>query len=340
MFSDLIVAYLFFGGAGAGTLLLTALLDAFAKKRFLATAIGAPCASRSRDAERRARAFALLCGEGFVAFGVMCLIFDLGRIDRIDMLFLAPSFSYISLGTFSLAILLILGFLCCLVAFFDGFSLLGRIAFPLEIALVPFSLFVMVYTGVLLFGVGAAIALWDSIWIPALFLSSSISCGCAVVLIAAVLAGESSFVRPTVRAVLRVDMAAIACEALFAALFVVDFAGGKDGSWQPACSSLFSDENILIAWWLGFVLCGLVVPFICEAVMSRRFALRFEGSFACVFMGILILFGGWCLRWSIVEAAQWQDMQLAYPQEDARANALVSDSDSMGLTEYGAFRDQ
>ena len=339
MFSDLIVAYLFFGGAGAGTLFLASVFDAFAKSHGLAGRDGLFCAANSRDSIRRAKAFCLLVGEGLVAFGVVCLVFDLGRIDRLALLFFAPSVSFITLGTFSLVALLASGALLCFAAFFDGFLWIRKVIRPLEVVGAFSALLVMVYTGALLVSVGSAIELWNSWWIPALFLCSSISCGCAVVLVVTVFVGESSFVRPLARKALFVDMGAIACEVLFTALFVVDSIGGKDGSWWQLCMSLFADGGVFVSWWVGFVLCGLAVPLICEVVVSRFSSLRFEGSLACVFMGFLILLGGWCLRWSIVEAAQWQDMQLAYPHEDAHANVLALDSDSIGMTDHGAFRD-
>lgn len=340
MFSDLVVAYLFFGGAGAGALFLVSLLDAFAKDHALVGRTGALCASNSRDSIRRLKAFSLLAGECFTVFGVACLMLDLGRIDRVALLFLIPSASFMTFGAFALAALLVSGALLCFAAFFDGFARSRKAVRFLETAIVFSAVFVMVYTGALLVSIGPAIEMWNSWWIPALFLCSSVSCGCAVVFVATVFVGESSFVRSFVRKVLLVDMGAIACEVLFASLFVMDSIGGKDGPWWQLCVSLFADESVFIAWWVGFALCGLLVPLACEAVASRFFLLRFEGSLVCVFVGGLILLGGWCLRWSIVEVAQWQDMQLAYPHEDSRENAFASDSDSIGMTEYGSFRNQ
>lgn len=340
LFSDFVVAYLFFGGAGAGALFLVSLLDVFAKSHVLAGGAGLSCAANARDSVRRVKAFSLLAGEGLVAFGVVCLMLDLGRIDRLALLFLAPSFSFITLGVFSLAVLLASGALLCLAAFFDGVAWSRKAIRFFETAAALSALSVMAYTGVLLVSVGAAIKLWGSWWIPALFLFSSVSCGCAVILATATIVGESAFVRPLVRRLLLIDMGVIVCEASFAALFIVDSLAGQDGPWLLICASLFADGSVFVAWWVGFIACGLAAPFICEVFASRCCSLRFEGSLACVFVGVLILLGGWCLRWSIVEAAQWQDMQLAYPHEDARGNALAFDSDSIGVTEHGAFRGQ
>ena len=340
LFSDLVVAYLFFGGAGAGVLSLVSLLDVFAKGHVLAGHAGLPSAANARDSLRRVKAFSLLAGEGLVAFGVACLVFDLGRIDRLALLFFTPSASFITFGVFSLAVLLASGALLCFAAFFDGMAWPRKAIRLLETVTMVAALFVMVYTGALLVSVGPAIELWHSWWILALFLFSSASCGCAVILVVATVVGESAFVRPFVRRLLLIDLGAIACETLFAGLFIVDALAGKDGPWWQLCASLFVDGSVCAAWWAGFVVCGLAIPFACEVFASRFPSLRFEGSLACVFVGVLIMLGGWCLRWSIVEAAQWQDMQLAYPQEDARGNASAFGSDSIGMTEDGAFRSQ
>lgn len=331
MLSSLVVAYFFFAGAGAGVLFLTSVIDIFEKGHSLSSWVDSVCAANARDPVRRVKAFSLVAGEGLVAFGVMCLVLDLGRIDRLSFLFLSPSISFISLGTFSLVVLLVSGALLCFEAFFEGLPWIRRVLVPLEAVAACSGIFVMTYTGALLFSVGTAIELWNSWWIPVLFLFSSISCGCGVVFVVAVFIGEPSLLRPVVRKMLRVDVAAIVCEMLFAVLFMTDFLGAKDGSWRQLRIFALEDGGVFAAWWIGFILCGIVVPFICEVIASKSSSLRFEGSIVCVFVGIMILLGGWCLRWSMVEAAQWQDIQLAHPDENTRGHDVAFGSDSIGL---------
>ena len=334
------VAYLFFGGAGAGVLSLVSLLDVFAKGHVLAGHAGLPSAANARDSLRRVKAFSLLAGEGLVAFGVACLVFDLGRIDRLALLFFTPSASFITFGVFSLAVLLASGALLCFAAFFDGMAWPRKAIRLLETATMVAALFVMVYTGALLVSVGPAIELWHSWWILALFLFSSASCGCAVILVVATVVGESAFVRPFVRRLLLIDLGAIACETLsrvFSSSMLLREKTGRGGSCVRLCSRM--ERLCCLVGGICRVRAGdsLCMRGLCVAIplaSVRRFScLCFRGGFDFARRMVPEIL-------PIVEAAQWQDMQLAYPQEDARGNASAFGSDSIGMTEDGAFRSQ
>ena len=65
----------------------------------------------------RVAAFALLAGFAALALGVLCLLFDLGRIDRVLDLFLRPSPTYLTVGSFALAVLAACGAFLTLVRF-------------------------------------------------------------------------------------------------------------------------------------------------------------------------------------------------------------------------------
>ena len=314
MFSELIVAYLFFGGAGAATLLLVCLSDVLRGSHALVSTRGVACAANSRDSWRRTKAYSVAAGLTFLCFGVLCLIYDLGRLDRLMLLFARPSVTYITAGTFALALLVVSGFILFAVSFFEGLHLFSRMVRAVEILAAILSVFVMIYTGLLLASVGAAIELWHSALVPILFLLSALSCGCAVILIVAMFAGETDQARRVTRSIFRLDALAILGEAIVASLYVI-FVAGDVGQWDAV---LFwsEDETVLVSWWIGFVACGIVFPLLSEVLMLHRKD-RFDGTLACIFVGLSILMGGWCLRWSIVEGASLQDMQLSSPSQSA-----------------------
>ena len=115
-----------------------------------------------------------------------------------------------------------------------------------------------VYTGLLLQGLGA-VALWRSPFVPVLFTLSSLSCGIAVVLVAAFFADPEGEAGRIVRPLVRADAALIVLEAAAAALFAgLALAGGHPGT--AASAAQLVDGSGAPAWWGGFVLCGLAVP--------------------------------------------------------------------------------
>ena len=182
MLGTLAVGYLFLGGAGAGAIVVASVLDLalvrapFGTDARVSVDEAPPC--------ERVAAFALLAGFAALALGVLCLLFDLGRIDRVLDLFLRPSPTYLTVGSFALAVLAACGAFLTLVRFAYLPSVPRAAAVAVEAVAVAVGLVVMVYTGLLLQGLGA-VALWRSPFVPVLFTLSSLSCGIAVVLVAA-----------------------------------------------------------------------------------------------------------------------------------------------------------
>ena len=101
MFSVLAVGYLFLGGAGAGAIAVASILDlAWVKAPFgHASRIGI---GEATPLERTV-AVGMLAGFGALALGMLFLLFDLGRIDRVASLLLRPSLSFLTVGTYTLA---------------------------------------------------------------------------------------------------------------------------------------------------------------------------------------------------------------------------------------------
>ena len=204
MFGLLTTSYLFFGGAGAGALVILSLLEcANARRRFgglqqvARVSMGAPISGRGSrwstadgpralapDGSNRPGFLRWLSGrfalpdELFsrawpmcfvvLALAVLCLLFDLGRPDRLLNLLLFPTLSPIAVGAYSLVAALIVS--CAFSAFslLDGSRanvLAARLLGALGVAV---GLVAAAYTGVLLSGL-ASILFWQTWWLPAAF---------------------------------------------------------------------------------------------------------------------------------------------------------------------------
>ncbi len=216
MLGELAVGYLFLGGTGAGAIAVASVLDLALVRAPFGT--DARVSADEAPPCERVVAFALLAGFATLALGVLCLLFDLGRIDRALDLFLRPSATYLTVGSFALAALVACGAFLALVRFaYLPFAPRAAVV-AVEAVAVAVGLVVVAYTGLLLQGLGA-VALWRSPLIPALFALSSLSCGIAVVLAAAFFADPDGAADRVVSLLVRADVAIIVLEAVAAALF-------------------------------------------------------------------------------------------------------------------------
>lgn len=320
MFGALTICYLFFGGAGAGVLLVASVVDlAWAKEPFGASATGA--SFDSARPLRRIVAHAFLVGFLSVAFGVLCLLFDLGRIDRVEALFLSPTATYLTLGSFALAALLACGAFLVIARFFYLPDVGRRAVVAFEVVAVVLSLVVAAYTGMLLSSL-QAVAFWDTPLVPVLFTLSSLSSGCAALLVLALAAeADDKATARVVGRLARIDLVLIAIEAVCAAAFALLALGSAQPSEAQVASRLFvGTDNLALVWWVGFVGCGLVVPFALECAAegaSRRRGRRSQQVMAMA--GAFVLVGAFCLRLGIVDAGVHRELALEDPLEAAAA---------------------
>ena len=188
MLSDLVVCYLFLGGTGAGLCLVLSVLGLLVPRSCLSTLPGVHL--------HPSAAYRKLLGSGFVAafvllaLGIVCLVADLGNAERMILLLVHPTASYLAVGSWALAA-------CLALAAALGLAWLGVGVWNVALVRVVHvvaglaSLVVMVYTGLLLQSLGA-VPLWATPWLPALFAASSLSCGIACALALAQITGAAS----------------------------------------------------------------------------------------------------------------------------------------------------
>ena len=158
---------------------------------------------------------------------------------------------------------------------------------------------VAAYTGVLLGDAGVAFPLWNMAVLPILFIVSAASTGIAVtLLITRLVAADEAAALPWLgKAGLVLPVLELAL--VIALLAVAGMAGGSAGAAGAASVANLVSGPYAVAFWLGFVVIGLAVPFVLE-LMSRRGsqskALPMAGE-ACV------LVGGFMLRYLVIMAA-------------------------------------
>lgn len=176
-----------------------------------------------------------------------------------------------------------------------GFALIARVdqwasgkLHVLSIASIIAGAALGIYTGILL-GTMAARPLWNSALLGPLFLVSGISTGAAFLLLMKVNAGERT-------ALVRIDILAIAIELVLIALWLLGLASGEQAARAAAAQLLGGPYTA--AFWTMVVTLGLLTPLITESVERRHRVM--PGRMAAV----LVLIGGFALRWIIVYAGQ------------------------------------
>ena len=286
-----IIAYLFLGGLGAGACQVLAVLGLLCPRNLISTAQG----RFSPRPEYRG-----LLGTGYAAaslalfLGVICLVADLGRPDRILTIVLNPDPTLVGIGAWSLGIMMVFALLLCAawMLYPRVYAGVVKIANAVTLAI---GLVVMVYTALLL-GLFAGVPFWDNPCIVVLFVLSSLSTGCALVMLTARICRADSVFSSAMYRLACVDVAIVLAEAAGVACLVVSAL--LDVNAQSSAWSLLSGSQSE-TFWLGLVGWGIAIPLACYAV---RLARKREGASAVI--AILILIGGFCLRACIIGAGR------------------------------------
>lgn len=307
MFGELVVGYLFLGGAGAGGCAVTSALGLLVGASDM-RALGSGDAAGRRGAQFR-RFFSAAWGAsvGCLAAGMLCLALDLGRLDRLALVIFASPTNLLVVGAWALGLCALLGLLS--LAWWNGLlaglgrggacgvgraAARGRLrsgapragaaraagARALQVATLVVALVAAAYTGLLLAGM-AAVSLWHSGWLPVLFLLSALSCGAAAVMLAALVAGMVDPFRRTMALLVRADRVILLLESVVLVAWLASVwagAGGAAALDQPAhgtaAAALASVMAVLegaqaVPFWCGLVGAGLVGPLVAETVWLR-----------------------------------------------------------------------
>src|SRR5579864_995647 len=302
----LIVNYLFLGGLSAGI--------------FFVSALATYLQERDEAAYARIARYGAMMAPWPVTLGSLLLIFDLGNWYRFYKLFVHFRWqSPMSIGSW----LLVLFNVVALVNFWAWLpgerrsALVVRLRLPrsldrdfsswrrlLAAAGFPLSIGVAIYTGVLL-GAVQARPFWNTNLVAQLFLFSALSTGCAV-LILALSYNRQRLESTQLRFLYSLDICLITLEFFI----VVPYLIHGELSVQAVKDSL---ELILggpytVTFWLLFMGIGLLAPLILEVwevapALASGTALHHNRGLAA-FTGVLVIFGGYVLRYVFVYAGQ------------------------------------
>lgn len=282
MLGSLVTLYLFLGGCGAGVLLVGSLWSL----QF--------CRVRDRG-PREATAFDAMTGRLYLAGAVMlvvaalCLLLDLGMPQRFLLLFLRPTFSLLSVGSF----ILLGGLLCaCFLVFarfFTHVTVPAALCRVVEAACAVLALLLMGYTGVYLAWM-EAVPLWNNLALPVLFVLSSASSGIAVALMAIPFGRDWKLLRHGTGTLRRIHGIVLTLELVAVVLFVVLAAFNRFA--QPSLAVLLGPTELGPWFIVGFFGAGVVVPLGAEiaARVLHADAPWFAPEVLCVFGGLILRF--------------------------------------------------
>ena len=335
MFGELVTAYLFLAGVGAGGVAAASLADLLlVREPFGADVV--PDFAEKRPCERLvAGVLAFSCGA--LALGAGCLAADLGRIDRVLSLFLTPPVTLMNLGAWAVALLTVLAAALALVRFMYLPWADRRAVVVAEVVACGLAVVVAVYAGLLLQTL-AGVRLWSTPWVPVLFVLSAASCGCALLMAGALFAEGDEGVRKVAQAAARADAVVIVAEVAAAAGFLAFVAGSDHAGVEASAASLLHGPAAL-PWWVGFVACGLAAALAVEVGClvrghgrSRSAAKAVAKAYPAAALALaaaLVLVGALGLRAAVVEAGAQRPLELQ--EAEAPASVPSENEEAAGL---------
>ncbi len=297
-----VILYLFLAGLGAGAVVVSGSVllrkGGFGSSRFAVARCGA------------------LIGPFPAMLGTFLLVFELGQPFRALNLFKVINLSPMSIGSWFLALFIVFSLLYA--ATFLPRSAgpgdrLARVRRTLAWICVPMGIGVAIYTGILL-GAMPARPFWNSPILAALFLLSAVSSGVAAILLMGVFFRRKS-TNPAIRddyhnssyLLTATDAIILGGELVIIFLFLL-FAQLTIGDVRYAVAEVLPGGQLFLPFWVLVIGFGVFIPFVIEINEIRPRLLYgrvFRSSLAIeVLVPIMILIGGFTLRYVIVVAGQ------------------------------------
>lgn len=286
VYSELIVIYLFLGGAASGAFLIMSVWSLWFHSH----------AQRLHD--RRLRmAFRVMKNLVYAVslllllIAIGCLFADLKVPSKALLLFTRPRPTPLAFGAFVLAAEAAAGFALMVANSLRPRQMSGRLKAILEIVCVIASLAAMTYTAVYLFN-QKAVALWSSPWLIALFLCSSTSSGISVVLLCNWFVQGRTLLLRAARPLQKIHVAVLVLEAAALFLYAAAVLANPDAASSLA---LLREPALLQTGVVGAVGMGIAAPFVLET-----YALICKQWRAIPVSDVICLIGGFCLRWCLI----------------------------------------
>ncbi|MGQ9509961.1 MAG: NrfD/PsrC family molybdoenzyme membrane anchor subunit [Thermodesulfobacteriota bacterium] len=306
----IIAIYLYLAGMGAGSFIIGMLIHWFKNPTKL---ISFPLFSISIDMAKGT----LLWGPILVAIGAPFLILDLGIKRRFLYACLNPKTSWVARGFLILSAFILLGLLSLTISIFPSSGISGKGIKVLEILAFLLAFGTALYTGILLKSV-KNVSLWNTHFLPLLFLISALSTG-SMSLLMIILGFEKKILQGVfpytwIKFLMGTEQILILIEGLILILYLYQRYHARDQGEQGERSvRLLLKGELKILFWGGIVLSGFVFPIILEYLFSH-FS---EETFLFWLAGTFLLIGGLLLRYGILSAGvknqipmeRWMELQ-------------------------------
>ncbi len=284
VWGPLIAWYLFLAGVGAGAYCIA----------IAATYLGERYQSLVKPG--------VALGAPLVAFGSLLLLLDLGNPVRAILGFVRPQSSMMSVGIWIISVFIILGAIHFIALVVPLLKLSPTALKWLGGVNVVFALATAIYTGLLL-GVVKAVPFWNTPMLPLLFLVSALSTGMGAILVLLALQRlvrppakvEAEAVEDSAHLLSRADLPLVAVELLVLFFLLFIMAGSQSVAAESA--RYLVSGGFALAFWVGVVVVGLLVPVVLEA-----WALRSKGVSIGALAGLCLLIGGLVLRYAVLSA--------------------------------------
>ena len=317
--NEIIAIYLYLAGMGAGSFVIGTLIDWLGVKMNSSFLPSLNLLGYTLNLSK----VPILWGPIMVAIGAPFLILDLGIKWRFMYACLNPRTSWVARGFLILSTFIILG-LALLVKsilpleWVHAESSLWRI--PEMIAIV-FALATAVYTGILLKAT-KSVPLWNTYFLPLLFLVSALSTGLMAIILSTL--GTGLFSRDS--EALKVLMVAVQILVVIEGIVLYFYLSGRyrvSGQGRDSVRLLLLGEKKFF-FWGGDILLGLIFPFVLLSI-----AFFSHGGVLLIFSsGLALLFGGFFLRVGVLHAGIKEQipmhrfMEIQYNAMSERTNAL------------------
>ena len=284
----IIALYLYLAGMGAGSYIIGAIIHWFVNPSRVVFIWGLPL-----DPAKAA----ILWGPILVAIGAPFLILDLGIKKRFLYACLNPRTSWVARGFLILSIFIVFG----LVLFaksvlpFEWLHAESALWHIPEVIAFVFAFGTAIYTGILLKAT-KSIPLWNTYFLPLLFLVSALSTGSMAIILSTLGTGLFSHDAGALKVLMGGEQILVVIEGIVLYLYLSRSYRASEQGKDSVRLLLFGEKKLI--FWGGIVLLGFIFPVILENIASF-----FPGNEVFIFVaGILLLFGGFFLRLGVLYA--------------------------------------
>ncbi len=327
--NELIAVYLYLAGMGAGSFVIGTLIG------WLGVRLNPPfLASLSFFGfTLNFSRVPLLWGPIMVAIGAPFLILDLGIKWRFMYACLNPRTSWVARGFLILSVFIILGLILFVksilpVEWLHGGSSLWRIP---EVVAFIFALATAIYTGILLKAT-KSVPLWNTYFLPLLFLVSALSTGSMAIILSTLGTGLFTHDAGALKMLMGGEQVLVIIEGIVLYLFLSRTYRAAEQGKDSVRLLLFGEMKLI--FWGGVVFLGFIFPVVLENIASF-----FPGNAPLIFTaGILLLFGGFFLRLGVLHAGIKEKLPM-HRLMDIQYNAMAERAKVLRGLKSGETRD-